>query len=91
MMPQEMQELRLEAARKAIATVFDAEEIGLESSISDLLGNLMHLCDAEGIDFEERVAMGHFHHDEEREELALAIVFEAEEATKIEAAKKAKK
>jgi hypothetical protein len=41
------------------------DEGGVETAISDFLGDLMHLCDALDITFEDMVSMGAFHYDAE--------------------------
>ncbi len=54
-MPKPMNKEHADKARKAIAACeFDPEQ-DLSTSVSDLLVDLAHLCDAEELDFAERV------------------------------------
>lgn len=54
-MPKPLNEEHAEKARKAIAACeFDPHQ-DLASSVKDLLVDLGHLCDAEGLDFIERL------------------------------------
>jgi hypothetical protein len=40
----------------------------LETYVPDMLANIMHMCDAYGIDFEDSLRRGRNHYDEEKEE-----------------------
>lgn len=54
-MPKPFNQEHADQARKAIAAcAFDPRQ-DLAASVSDLLVDLAHLCDAEGVDFVERV------------------------------------
>jgi hypothetical protein len=54
-MPKPLNQEHADQARKAIAACeFDPHQ-DLSTSVSDLLVDLAHLCDAEGVDFVERV------------------------------------
>lgn len=46
----------------------DYEEEGPSELVSDLLTDLMHWCDANGVDFNQRLAIAQASHDEERED-----------------------
>jgi hypothetical protein len=61
---------RLASVRKAMAAVPCAEDIGPNTAVTEMLTNLMHLCDEEGLDFEERLRKARMHHDAETEHLA---------------------
>lgn len=49
----------------------DYEEEGADEAVSDLLTDLMHWCDANGVDFYERLAIAKCSHKEELEEYLL--------------------
>jgi len=64
--PEGMNQARAEWARAAV-DAFRAETRlddgdGMDTAIGDLLANLAHLCDAEGLDFDHLLsrAMGHY-------------------------------
>jgi hypothetical protein len=50
----------------ASKTGLEIETDGLETAVSDLLADLMHLCDKEDLDFETCVARAEGHYHEER-------------------------
>lgn len=60
----EQNEERVARVRE-IVRVFNPEEIEQETNLSDMLANLMHLCDAEGWDFDAQIEQGRFHYDAE--------------------------
>lgn len=55
------------AAQALVTFVERAGENEMETNISDLLGDLMHLCDALGIDFDEAVDDGRVYYEAEVE------------------------
>ena len=50
---------------REIVRAFNPEEIEQETNLSDMLANLMHLCDAEGWDFDAQIEQGRFHYEAE--------------------------
>ncbi|QGH78082.1 hypothetical protein SEA_LONEWOLF_81 [Mycobacterium phage LoneWolf] len=50
------------AALSAYVKVIGGHDEGVETAISDLLGDLMHLADAAGVDFEEAVNKAEFNY-----------------------------
>ena len=51
-------------ARESVRA-FDPQETEQETNLSDMLANLMHLCDAEGWDFDAQIEQGRFHYEAE--------------------------
>ncbi|QBJ01161.1 hypothetical protein PBI_ARISSANAE_76 [Mycobacterium phage Arissanae] len=49
-------------ALSAYVKVIGGHDEGLETAVADLLGDLMHLADAAGIDFEEMVNKAEFNY-----------------------------
>ena len=66
---QDMNTLRALWARRAVCTLQNdtglTEEDGLETAVTDLLCNLMHLCGQEGLDFERDLFMARTHYGAE--------------------------
>jgi hypothetical protein len=60
----EQNEERVARVRE-IVRAFNPEEIEQETNLSDMLANLMHLCDAEGWDFDAQIKQGRFHYEAE--------------------------
>ncbi len=62
----EMNSLRAEWARRAVGTLQGdtglTEADGLETAITDLLCDLMHLCDQGGLEFERGLSMARMHY-----------------------------
>lgn len=46
----------------------DYVEEGPDAAVSDLLTDLLHWCDANGVDFDERLSIAKHSHEEECEE-----------------------
>lgn len=44
---------------------YDALAVGLETAVSDLLGDIRHLCDNEGLEFAKLDRRGHGHYTAE--------------------------
>jgi hypothetical protein len=59
----EQNEERVARARE-IVRAFNPQETE-ETNLSDMLANLMHLCDAEGWDFGAQIEQGRFHYEAE--------------------------
>ncbi len=53
------------ARAREIVRVFNPEETEQETNLSDMLANLMHLCDAEGWNFDAQIEQGRFHYKAE--------------------------
>ncbi len=56
------------ASFAAVALVAYIKRVGedeVETNVSDLLGDIMHLCDALGIDFDDMIHRGLRHYDRE--------------------------
>ncbi len=49
-------------------TGLSLKDDGPDTAVSDLLADLMHYCDQEGIDFDECVDRGRCHYEEEKAE-----------------------
>jgi hypothetical protein len=50
---------------RAIVRALNPQETEQETNLSDMLCNLMHLCDAEGWDFGAQIKQGRFHYEAE--------------------------
>jgi hypothetical protein len=57
---------RVDVAARALESMPDFEEGGLVEAFTDLLANLMHFCEAYGIDFEGCLGMARIHFDAEK-------------------------
>ena len=60
----ERNEGRITRARE-IVRAFNAQETEQETNFSDMLADLMHLCDAEGWDLDVQIKQGRFHYEAE--------------------------
>lgn len=56
---------RAEWAAKSVLTFMQETNTDADSAIGDLLGNLRHLCDRLGLDFEEQLAAGNNYYTDE--------------------------
>jgi hypothetical protein len=66
----EMRSLQIEGNRKRAERARQAAMsmdpgIDLATNISDLLGNLLHTCDVEGLNFKELLGSGEYHYEAE--------------------------
>jgi hypothetical protein len=50
---------------REIVRAFNPQETEQETNLSDMLCNFMHLCDAEGWDFDAQIKQGRFHYEPE--------------------------
>lgn len=50
---------------REIVRAFYPQETEQDTNVSDMLCNLMHLCDAEGWDFDAQIEQGRFHFEAE--------------------------
>jgi len=60
----ERNEERITRARE-IVRAFNVQETEQETNFSDMLADLMHLCDAKGWDFDVQIKQGRFHYEAE--------------------------
>ena len=60
----EQNEERVARARE-IVRAFNPQETEQETNLSDMLANLMHLCAAQGWDFDAQIKQGRFHYEAE--------------------------
>lgn len=69
----EKQAYRVAYARGVLAAIPLSEQIGPKTAITEILTDLMHLCDADGLDFEDRLRCARRHYEVEAEGAALEI------------------
>ena len=68
---QEMHSLQIErnedrvARAREIVRASNSQETDQETNLSDMLANLMHLCDKERWDFDAQIEQGRFHYEAE--------------------------
>ena len=60
----ERNEERVARARE-IVRASNSQETDQETNLSDMLANLMHLCDEEGWDFDAQIEQGRFYYEAE--------------------------
>lgn len=70
--PEGQNDDRAEWARQALETFAATTGLNMDGetpeAIGDLLANIMHFCDRNGLDFDERLANARFHYDEETQD-----------------------
>jgi hypothetical protein len=72
-MPELTNDDRADKAMQAVGayrnvTRFDPNDFDMQEVVQDLLGDLQHLADREGIDFAQALRMGTTTHEEEKQE-----------------------